>query len=141
MGVIDMRTGQSRRDSAGFARFLRPVLVGTAAGMLGASQVLVLFSLLLSLRDIPQMAIGPMASAAVGLGALLGGFVSAKLLGERGLLAGFFSGLLFFVLLMAAGLLLFGGELGPVAFVRFLIAVVCASLGGFWGVRSKGRRK
>ena len=106
-----MRTGQSRRDGTGAVKFLRPVLIGTALGVLGASFILVLFSLLLSLRDVPQMAIGVMAAAAIGAGALLGGYSSAKLSGERGLLVGFFSGLLFFLLLMLAGLLLFG-EIG-----------------------------
>lgn len=120
---------------------MRPVFIGTAFGVLGASLMLVLFSLLLSLRDVPQMAIGVMATAAIGVGALLGGYSSAKLAGERGLLVGFFSGLLFFVLLLLAGLLLFGGELGPSAVLKFLAAAVCASLGGFLGVRSKGRRK
>lgn len=136
-----MRTGQSRKDGSGAVKFVKPVLTGTAAGGFCAALALTLFSLLLSLRDISQMAVEPMALAAIALGALAGGFVSAKLSGERGLFAGFFSGLLLFVLLMLSSLLIFGGELSGGTLPRLLCSLLPGALGGALGVRTRGRRK
>ena len=89
-----MRNNPPKGDSSPVRKWVTPVLFGTAIGLLGTAVVLMIFALVLTLQDIPQGIILPLAIGAMGVGTFLGGYVSARIVGQKGLLCGFLTGLL-----------------------------------------------
>ena len=122
-------------------KYVKPVLVGTAIGAVVITAVLMVLSLVLSLKDIPQMLITPMVLAALAAGAFVGGLSTARLVRERGLLMGLCCGVLLFLLLWLFGLRVNEGAFGLMAGVKLVVALLFAAVGGVMGVNAKKRRK
>ena len=82
----------------------------------------------------------PLATAAVGIGGFCSGWLAAFCKQERGLLCGAVQGLLFaallFVLAVPSGMFTENAAL-----MRFAAVILCGSLGGFLGVRCRGKKK
>ena len=122
-------------------KWILPVLFGTAIGLLGTTIILTGFALLLTLQDIPQGAILPLAIGAVGIGTFLGGYVCARIAGEKGLVYGFLSGLLYYLILTALSLAIMHFSLDASQAVKFGIALAASCVGGIIGVNGKGKRR
>ena len=90
-----MRNNPPKGDLSPVRKWITPVLFGTAIGLLGTAAILMIFALILTLQDIPQGMILPLAVGAMGIGTFLGGYVSARIVGKKGLLCGFLTGLLY----------------------------------------------
>ena len=67
---------------------VKPVLLCSLIGAAVVALLLAGFSFLLTLQDLPQSAVEPLALLAGGAGCLLAGFLCAKLHGRSGLLTG-----------------------------------------------------
>lgn len=63
-----MRNNPPKGDSSPVRKWVTPVLFGTAIGLLGTAVVLMIFALVLTLQDIPQGIILPLAIGAMGVG-------------------------------------------------------------------------
>ena len=85
-------------------KWVTPVLFGTAIGLVGNGRCFDDFALVLTLQDIPQGIILPLAIGAMGVGTFLGGYVSARIVGQKGLLCGFLTGLLYYLVLTGISL-------------------------------------
>jgi putative membrane protein (TIGR04086 family) len=130
------------KEQQGAARFARPVLAGTAVGILTCAVLMLVLAGLLAAKDIPQGAITPLAVSAAALGSVLGGFVAAKMAKERGWLLGLVCGLLLYLAVLLAGgfsLLRHAGDMGWL--VRLAALPGSAMLGGILGVRDGGRHR
>lgn len=129
---------RSEKESL-FGRIIRPLAIGTAVGIVACVVILLVMAAMMASGVFPSRAVTLLALVAGGVGALIGGFVTARLSRERGLLYGAGSGLLLFLLTLAAGLFLSPeGEMG-LWLVKLAIMVIGGALGGLIGVNIKRR--
>ena len=108
--------------------------IGTGIGMLFSSLTIVLMALVLSVGDIPAMLIAPATVFAIAFGGFIGGFVSARLCGEKGLVCGMISGVIFVLFLWIFGTIFSSGEPGVGIVIKTLLLILAGSLGGIIGV-------
>jgi len=130
---------KARKQETLLVKRLRPVVIGTAAGVLCCTAVLLIFALLMAVFDIPQIAVTPMAVAAAVVGAFFGGLVCARISGTRGLLYGAACGALMYLLIVIAGFS-FKDVNGLYALVKLIAVLASSSAGGVYGVNMRRRR-
>lgn len=108
--------------------------IGAGAGAVCASIIILLMAAVLSAGNIPAMMIAPFSAAAGAIGAFAGGFFAAKLLGERGIVCGLISGIIFFLLLWASGGIFGLGGYSVSVLIKAAVSLAAAMLGGITGV-------
>ena len=127
------------KDNQRMARFVRPILAGVAVGALTCTVLMLVLAGILAAKDIPQGAIAPLSVAVAAVGSLLGGFIAAKLAGERGWLVGLVCGILLYaVVLLAGGFALLRHTANMEWLVRLAALPGSAMLGGVLGVFKRG---
>lgn len=136
-----MAVARRKAETSGIVLLWKPLAFGTVAGVVAIVGILMLFSLLLSSNSPPQGVLTPMAIAALCIGSFVGGGVSAKLAGEKGLIMGAGTGLLLFFVLLIAGTAVQLVGLDALLFLRLTLLLISASLGGVVGVNLKKRRR
>ena len=127
------------RTSSFFCRWLRPVLVGVAVGLIGCVGCLMLAALLVRSVDVPRAAILPLAIAAAAIGAFLAGLTAAVVAGQRGLLLGAVCGLLLWLVILLAGVARYTGVSGGTALIKLAALVLAGGIGGVLGVNMRKR--
>ncbi len=110
-------------------------------GILLTIFIFLLLSLVMTARDIPHVAVGPMAVTATAVGSLLAGYLSSKLLGEKGLLAGAAAGGMIFILILLSSFIAGSFCLGFQVALRLITILLAAVVGGVAGVNTKKNRK
>ena len=108
--------------------------IGTGIGMLFSSLIIIIMALVLAVGDIPAMLIAPATVFAVTVGGFIGGFVSAKLCGEKGLICGTISGVIFVLLLWVFGTIFGSKEPGVGIAIKIILMILAGSFGGIIGV-------
>ncbi len=121
-------------------RFLRPIGLGSVIGMAACFLLLLLMAAIVASGTVPASGVTWLSMIAVTFGALVAGFASARLAGEKGLLYGTVSGLLLLVLTTAVGWLLVPDGVGSLLWVRVLLMLGGGAFGGILGVNVKRRR-
>jgi len=135
---------KTHKEEPVMLKWLRPVVLGTVIGVLCCLAVLLIFALLMAMRDIPQAAVMPMAVIAGAVGAFIGGVLSARLAGSRGMVYGAACGALMYLLILIAGFSLLQNVNGLYAVIKLFAVVASAAVGGVYGVNSpkrSGRRQ
>ena len=132
-----MRSSNEKRLPVG--RWVRPLAVGMAVGLVVCVVFLTAFAFVMALGLVPSRAATPFALAAAALGSLFGGFVAARLARARGLLYGAGSGELLFLLLTAVGFACFPEASPALLPLKAVLTVVGGALGGVWGINAKRR--
>lgn len=130
-----MRSRQ--QDSNAVYRIVRPLLWGTLSGIVTCLLVLLLMAAVLAAGDIPKAAVTPLAVAAAVIGSAVGGFVTARLRGENGLLFGAACGLALFVLVMAVGFTLLHQIRGGYVLLKLVLMLIAGAVGGILGVNRR----
>ena len=82
----------------------------------------------------------PFAMAALCIGALGGGYITARINKSMGIAVGAVCGTGVFLILLALGAI-FGSELGIVTMIRAAVAVISGALGGVLGVNKRKKHK
>ena len=82
----------------------------------------------------------PFAVAALCIGALGGGYITARINKSMGMASGAVCGLAVFGIFWAVGAVM-GSQLGIVTLVRGLAAIISGALGGVLGVNKRRKRK
>ena len=80
-----------------FKKYLMSIAIGTGIGMLSSSVLIFMMAAVLTIGNIPAVMISPATVFILAFGGFFGGFSSAKISGEKGILCGFISGTLFFM--------------------------------------------
>lgn len=111
--------------------------IGTGIGMFSTSVLIFLMAAAITLADVPAMLISPITVIFLAFGSLCGGFASAKLSGEKGLLCGCLSGILFFVFLWIFGTFFEEPGFGVSAIIKLMMIIISGSFGGILGVNYK----
>lgn len=129
---------ESRDRTPSFARqWLRPLLVGTAIGVIVCVAALLLMAALVRTVDVPRAAVLPLAIAAAAAGAFAGGLAAAAAAGQRGLAVGALCGLVLYLLILLAGFIHYSGVSGGTAVLKLAVLIVAGGLGGVLGVNCR----
>ena len=132
-----MRSRQ--QDSSAVYRIVRPLLWGMLIGMISCLLLLLLMAAVLAAGDIPKTAITPLAVSAAVVGAVIGGFLTARLRGENGLLFGAVCGVLLYIVVMIVGFSIMHELRGGYALLKLSLMLLAGAVGGVLGVN--GRRR
>lgn len=128
-------------DESGLGRVVRPVAISALVGVAVYAAVLLLLSLVLSTRNIPQSMVGPMATFALCVGAFAAGFTCTKILREKGLLWGLACGVVLSFILLVLSIGLDESGLGIPTLFKVVFILLCSMLGGVTGVNTRSRRR
>ena len=122
---------------------IRAVVIGTFSGAVMCAVLLALCSLaFVSSENVPHGFLQPFIITISVLSSFFAGYVTARLLKQRGLIVGMVSGLLLFLLFFLSGLVLSQNHsVTSEAAVRFLIMLISGGIGGLLAVSRKSRRK
>lgn len=108
--------------------------IGAGIGILFSSLLVFIMAFILTVGNVPAMLISPITVLFLAVGGFLGGFFSAKSAGEKGLLCGSISGLIFFFIAWIAGAVFESSGIGMAAVIKAVMVVIASSFGGIIGV-------
>lgn len=115
-------------------KFALSTAIGAGIGMIAAAMLIFLMAAALTIGDIPAMLISPATVVMLAFGGFCGGFAGARLSGEKGLLCGAVSGVIFFLAAWAAGGIFGVSGFGTAAIIKAAMIIIASSLGGIIGV-------
>ncbi len=101
---------------------------------------LLIFSFVMTKIDIPEQLVSVMTTIALCFGSYWGGYVASKNRGKNGILIGSLTGLIIFVVIFIAGVILVKSSITLGFITKLIITVICAAIGGIIGVNSKIKR-
>ena len=110
------------------------LIIGTSLGLAVNVIMLLVMAIIFTTLDLDISYAHPMASIACGIGALVGGYISSKLCKSKGLINGILTGLFIFIIVMLISLLVSDGSVTLMSFIRLIITLSAASIGGILGV-------
>jgi len=111
-----------------------------AAGVFISALLLLLFSFIMSKKDLPLFIINPFCSLLLCTACFISGYVAAKEFKKRGMLIGSACGILIYILLIILSFTV-GFSVGTAAIIKLLIATLSGAVGGVLGVNAKRVRK
>ncbi len=114
--------------------------IGAGTGLVLTSILIFIIAAILTIGDIPAVLISPVTVFFLALGGFGGGFISAKLSGEKGMLCGAFSGIIFFIIVWLFGTFFEKSGFGISAVIKASMIIISASLGGIIGVNNIKRK-
>lgn len=123
------------------AQIVRAVLLGAVCGAAAGCLLLAVAAAVMVAMPWSETAVQIVAYAVVGIAALCGGFVTARLAGQRGLALGAGCGLFLFFIVTLVG---FGFETavrGTSLLLKAVLSVGFGALGGVLGVNLKRRKR
>lgn len=135
-----MKAVNAKQEPGERGKFILPLIFGTVGGFVVCILALCLIAVIYTSRDFQQSAAVPLSCIAYGIGALFGGFLTAKKLGTRGLASGALTGLIFFVALYIIGAVMHMLGNGGLAFIKLFLSLLCGAVGGIIGVNNSHKR-
>ena len=130
---------RTRKDDSPTQRMIRPLVWGSVIGMAVCAVLLMVAAAIMTTGALSKTAVTVVAMAVVTIAAVVGGWLSARLSGERGLLYGAANGLLCFLVVTLCSVL-FSRELrAPMLLLRAMLTVFGGAFGGVLGVNMKKR--
>ena len=126
-------------EKTGMGLIVRPVMTSVVLGAVVCIGVLLLLSFILSVRNIPQSLINPMAIFSISVGALVSGFACAKFMRRNGLAYGALCGVVFCFVVMLASFGVSDNGFGLTALFKIVFMMLSAMLGGVLGVNTRQR--
>ena len=112
-----------------FAKLAKSSAIGAGIGMLLSAAVTFIMAAILSIGNIPAMTIFSLI-----FGGFCGGFSSAKISSQKGLICGAVSGVIFFLVAWSLGGLFSIGDFGPAALIKAALIITAGAFGGIIGV-------
>lgn len=137
-----MRTETTAANESGkIHRIAMPVIAGMLVGIVVSLLMLLVFSIVMTMNDVPQGAISTLAAVSVALGCLAAGIISAKLHMSSGLVTGAVTGFLLYLVLMLVGLVAHGASPTASVLIKFAVSIVSGGIGGVIGVNFKKKQR
>ena len=129
----------ARRDVSVPAKIFRSLGIGTGVGMIVCFLILLVTAAVMTTGVIPPTAVTPVAMAVAAVSAFVGGWVTARISRERGLLYGAASGLVLCLLIVLVGIVVLQEVRGSLLLIKFALTIGFGALGGVFGVNTKKR--
>ena len=123
-----------------FPAELRVLLLAGAVGVMVTAGGLAAMAALMTAQGYSGAAAPPLATAAVGAGSLCSGWIAAFCKKERGLICGLVQGV-FYAALLCVLSIPSGAITESGAQMRFAIVILCGSIGGFLGMKSRESKR
>ncbi len=127
------------RSQTFFGCWVRPLLIGTAVGIVTCTLLLVIMAAVIQRVDIPRGMTQPLAISAAAVGSLTAGLTAAMLAGRRGLLLGAVTGLVLFLLVLLAGIARYTAVDGATSLLKLAVLTGAGAVGGVLGVNRRRR--
>ena len=129
-----------RKETSVMVKILRPLVIGSLVAIAVSSVILLIMAGIMTTGVIPPAAVTPIALASVFVGSLVGGFISARVTREHGLLYGGGVGVILWLLMFIMGLVMADSLSAGTLLLKALLTVGGGALGGVLGVNVKMRR-
>ena len=120
---------------------LIPLAIGFAVSVAICFIFMLIFALFLSKRDSNETLALVLSFISQTLGALAGGFVSAKLNRQNGLIVGLANGGILFLVYTILSMVISGASLTLLTLIRLLLLEISSMLGGILGVNINKKPK
>jgi len=101
---------------------------------------LIVFSFVMTKIDAPDGLISAMSSISICVGSYFVGFLISKKRRKNGLFTGIFCGILIFCITFLISIIFVKNALSMGFFSKFIMILICSSIGGIVGVNSKVKR-
>ncbi|MEG1993601.1 MAG: TIGR04086 family membrane protein [Oscillospiraceae bacterium] len=131
---------KSNSNNAIVNKYAKSVGISTAFGVAVAAVLLLICSFVMSVIDVPQSAIEPMAMFCACLGAFVSGYMCSRINKEKGFFMGLVCGFIIFTLTFLSGIIIVPLEITPMILVKLFSLLVSAGIGGMIGVNKKEKR-
>lgn len=133
---------RSRKDEpVWLKRWVRPLGVGVAGGVLACMLSLLAMAGLLLTQDLPQTGVTPLALVSLVTGAFVGGLLAARTAGQNGWLMGLATGgILFLLLIIAGGFALLSNMQAAHTWVKLAVMLGASAVGGIVGINLRKKR-
>jgi putative membrane protein (TIGR04086 family) len=128
-------------EPAKFSQIAMTVLAGMIVGIATSLIILLIFSFVMTVKDVPQGAVPTLTAVSVALGSFAGGFAGAKLHRKAGLATGAATGLFIYLLLLLAGTAMQKSSLGAAVLIKFTVSLASGGIGGIMGVNTRKAQK
>lgn len=116
------------------------VALGAGIGIVTTIILMFIAAVILASVDMSASAPAVVSTLCLGLGALLGGFISAKRNGRNGMIVGIATGGALFLVFALVALAL-GSKIGMMFVIRLIVSCVLAAFGGIAGINIRPKRK
>ena len=131
------RSLKKSRELSGIKKKILAVFWGVSGGAIACFLMLLIFSAILSISSASSSIAKPIATAVLFLSAFICGYISSRILKEKGILIGAVSGAIYFLLYAIIGLIFGSKSLQAAVSLKFIIAVVSSAIGGVIGVNRR----
>lgn len=132
-----MAGSRARAEAEKVRGFLKPVLWSVLLECIVCGLLLLLFSAVMALRDVPLSFADPMMVVASAAGTFAGGYFCARILREKGMFLGMICGGALFLLLFLCSLPIAGAHFTFLLPVKLLSMLLAGAVGGILGVNHK----
>lgn len=136
-----MNTSRQQASDFSIVEKIKPLAFSVTAGVIVCILLMIAMSVILTVRDVPQAMINPMAIFSISAGGFVSGFICSRICRERGLLMGMLCGIIISLLLFIASFSIADNSFGMLALIKFIFVMLSSMLGGVLGVNVRGRRK
>lgn len=137
--LFTMKRHAASPEATGLQRYLRPTLISLACGAVACALLLLLFSAIVALTDLPRTLIDLFATISLAGAGFVSGYVCARQLREKGMLFGILCGSLIYLLVLLSGVSFLSEGFGLAAAFKCVAVVLAAAVGGVLGVNKKVR--
>ena len=111
-----------------------------AAGVIPSALLLLLFSFIMTKKDIPLMLLNPFGALLLSLACFISGYMAARQFKKRGMAVGAGCGCLIYMLVFVLSLM-DSFSIGITALIKMFIALLSGAAGGVIGVNARRMRK
>lgn len=123
-------------------KLLKSIIIGVLCSFALITILTLICSLVITITGkYPNGVIEYISLAFIGIGGLLGGYISARLNKSAGLAVGALTGLIVFIIILIVGLSQSVGTITILTIYKLLVTVVFSALGGVLGVNKKNKIK
>lgn len=122
-------------------QYLKPLIWGVLSSTVVITLLFVLAAAVISSSNIPSFSISIIVTLIAGIGSFIGAFISAKIFGKKGFWIGLFLGLILCFIIFMSTLFIADVQNSISFWVRYIIIIISALLGGMFGVNSKSKKR
>ncbi|MCL2884307.1 MAG: TIGR04086 family membrane protein [Oscillospiraceae bacterium] len=130
-----------KEDNGLLRRWGRPLLWGSAVGIVTCAVLLAAFAALFASQPVPTAWIAPVGLVGAALGALAAGFVGARVMKQKGLLIGLLCGLTLYLLVTLCGLLFLHTVGSARTLLKMALMLAASAAGGVLAMNIKKKKK
>lgn len=116
------------------------IIKAVAIGLAVSAALLLLFSFIMSKKDVPFMLLNPFSAGLLMVASMLSGYLAARKIRQKGMFIGSMCGIIIFLIVITASFMN-SFNVGAAALIKLAISAVSGAIGGIMGVNAQLKRK